>query len=72
MDNNIYEPAKIKPIRDLEEGGTAQPTGVPVTLFILVAAVTVAVATFVINIGVGWNAAVGTQYLVSTKTSTKN
>jgi hypothetical protein len=67
-----YETPQFMPLSDLEMSSVNGGTGVPVVVFILVAAVTVVAAAFIVAAGVGWAAGVGTTALVSTSTITKS
>ena len=68
-----YKPPKVLDSQIIEnnsspkEGtdGRFSPQGVPVAAFIVAGAVTAATVAFVVNVGVGWNAAVGTSTVVS-------
>lgn len=66
-----YEEAMFMPMTDLEMENVSGG-GIPVVVFILAAAVTVVGAAFIAVAGVGWSAAVGTNYLVSTSSITKS
>lgn len=66
-----YEKPRIIPMSDFD-GNEQTPTGLPVTVFILVAGLSVIMVSFVVNVGVGWSIAVGTSRVVSTTTYTKN
>ncbi len=68
MSGDSYEKAQMIPMSDLDNGAiNTQPTGVPVVVFVLVAAVTVAGAAFIVGAGIGWTVAVGTSSVVSPK-----
>lgn len=71
LKGGIYERPVMVPMSDYEGNGEA-PSGVPVAVFILVAAVTVVAATFIVGASVGWNVAVGTNAVVSTSVVTKS
>lgn len=66
-----YEKPRIIPMSDFD-GNEQTTAGLPVTVFILVAGLSVFLVSFVVNAGVGWSVAVGTSRVVSTTTFTKN
>ena len=70
-DEMKYQKPQFMPMTDLElqsvNGG-----GIPVVVFILVAAVTVVEAAFLVGLAFGWDVAVGTSLVVSTSEVTKN
>lgn len=51
---------------ELESSNGGSTRGIPVVVFILVAAVTVFAGAFIVSAGVGWNVAVGMNYVVDT------
>ena len=71
-DNKMeYQTPQFMPMTDFElqsvNGG-----GIPVVVFILVAAVTVVEAAFLVGAAVAWDVAVGTVLAVSTSEVTKS
>lgn len=68
----IYETPQFMPMSDLEMENINGGAGVPVVVFILVAAVTVVGAAFLVAAGAAWSVAVGTSAVVSTSTITKS